>query len=269
MTTEAIASAAPAAPAQAAAATAAPAAVVATAIATPEATPAAPAAPAAPATPTPPAEPAAEEGAFGQSVTYEPTGDANLDLALSYFGKHGLNHEHPAVQAATKGNFSLLRASLAEKGLPGWEAHLAIAEQGYKDFSAAEAAKVVAVQNICVSAAGSEQEWADVLSFASQNADPDEKVTVNAALAQGGVVAEAMAAYLVNLYRGAPGTSYAPQEKAVQPSAARGTPAASNGPLSPREYVQAVQELRRTRGSNFEATPEYAQLNQRRQMYRG
>lgn len=92
---------------------------------------------------------------------------------------------------------------------------------------------------------------------------------MNAALAQGGVVAEAMAAFLVNSYRGAPGVSYSPRESAVKPEAARGAAAASGGALSPAEYGKAVADLRAKLGVRFDQSPEYRQLQQRRAMYRG
>jgi len=261
--------AAPAAPAQ----PAAPAAPVATSLPAAPAASAAPAAPAqAPAAPAAPATPAAndkaDQGVFGPAVTYAPTGDSNLDLALGFVGKHGLDVDHPAIQAATKGNFGPVKALMAEKGVQGWEAYIALAEKGYADYVRAEAEKTAAVQQIVVAAAGSEQEWSNVLQWASANAEPAEKEAVNAALAQGGVVAEAMAAYLVNLYRGAPGTTYAPQQPAVKTDAARGSAAPANGPLSPKEFAAASQELRRTKGVNFESTPEYQSLVQRRMAYR-
>lgn len=207
-------------------------------------------------------------GVFGESVTYQPTGDTNLDLALAYIGKHGLGPEHPAIVAATKGDFGPVKALLAEKDVPGWEAHIALAEKGYADHVRAEAEKTVAIQNICVQAAGGEQEWADVLAWASENAEPQEKEQVNAALAQGGVVAEAMAAFLVNSYRGAPDVTYAPREHAVNQNAGRGAATVNGGPLSPRDYANAVADLRRIKGVSFTETFEYRQLQQRRAMYR-
>ena len=240
--------------------------------AAPAATHAAPAAsaPATPAAPqSTPAAPEVEQGTFGEVVRYEPTGDSNLDLALAFVGKHGLGPEHPAIVAATKGDFGPLRAMMAEKNVPGWEAHIALAEKGYADHVRAEAEKTVAIQQICVNAAGGEQEWSDVLAWASANAEPHEKEAVNAALAQGGVVAEAMAAFLVNGYRNAPGTSYSPRESAVKPDAARGAATASGGALSPSEYGRAVAELRARLGTKFDQSQEYRQLQQRRAMYRG
>ncbi|AQT27779.1 head scaffolding protein [Ralstonia phage RS-PI-1] len=260
MTTE-VQLAAPATPATPAAQPAQPAAP-----ATPAATPAAPAA-AAPATPATPATP--EQGTFGEVTTYQPTGDSNLDLALGFVGKHGLGPEHPAIVAATKGDFGAVKALLAEKGVQGWEAYIALAEKGYADYVKTEGEKTAAVQQICIGAAGSEEEWGNVLAWASANAEPHEKEEVNTALASGGVVAEAMAAFLVNGYRGAAETTYSPRESAVRQDAGRGNAAVSGGALSPVEYGKAVADLRAKLGTKFEQSAEYRQLQSRRAMYRG
>ncbi|QYD70146.1 hypothetical protein KZJ38_07520 [Paraburkholderia edwinii] len=266
MTTEANATAAAQGNAAAAAAQPAQAAgTVATAVGTPAAAAAAPAASTTPVTP----EAKTEAGTFGEVVSYQPTGNSNLDLALGFAGKHGLSPEHPAMLEASKGNFGPVKALFAEKGVQGWEAYIALAEEGYKAHTETEAQKTLAIQNICVSAAGGEQEWADVLGWASQNAEPAEKEAVNSALAQGGVVAEAVAAYLVGLYRGAPGTTYSPTQSAVKPDAGRGAGSSVNTPLSPRQFAQESQKLRATLGVEFENTPEYKQLVQRRTAYRG
>lgn len=222
-----------------------------------------------PAAPTAKEEPKAEAGAFGEAVTYQPTGDSNLDLALGFIGKHGLNDQHPAVVAATKGDFGPIKALMAEKGIQGWEAYLALAEKGYSDHVAKEDAKTAEVQQIVVQAAGDEQTWADTLAWASANAEPQEKEQVNAALKAGGVVAEAVAQFLVNGYRSATGTSYSPKENAVKQDAGRGVANPNGGPLSPAEYGKAVADLRRTKGVYFDQTPEYRQLQARRQAYRG
>jgi len=153
--------------------------------------------PPAPAAPPPgtdaPAQTASDEPApatFGEAVTYEPTGDSNLDLALAFVGKHGLGPEHPAIAAATQGDFGQIKALLAEKDIAGWDAYVALAEKGYQDQLAREAERVAAIQQIVAQAAGDEATWQETLAWASANADAHEKEAVNAALEQGGVVAE-------------------------------------------------------------------------------
>jgi len=208
--------------------------------------------------------------AFGDPVEYEPTGDANLDMALAFVGKHGLDPDHPVMEAAFHGDFAPIRAVLAEKGIQGYEAYLALAEKGWQDQQARQAEKVQAVQQIVVQAAGGDEGlWADTLAWASENAEPHEKEAANAAFEQGGLAAEAMAAFLVNQYRSASGTTYTPTATAIQPDAARGAASAAGGALSPVEYGKAVADLRRTRGVYFEETAEYRQLQARRAAWRG
>ncbi|MDO3559442.1 hypothetical protein [Ralstonia pseudosolanacearum] len=229
---------------------------------------AATAAPAIPTQQTQAATSATTEGAFGPAVSYEKTGDANLDLALTFFGKQGIGMDHAAVTAAVGGDFGPLKAILAEKGVAGWEAHVALAERAYEAHQAKASERNAQTAQVCVAAAGGEAEWGQVLQWASTNADETEKPALNAALAQGGIVAEAVAHFLVGAFRQAPGTSYDAQKSAVNQHA--GT-AAGNAftPLSPLEYGRAVAALRGKLGPNFESTQEYASLNQRRAMYRG
>ncbi|MHA6907381.1 hypothetical protein ACQUJS_02945 [Ralstonia pseudosolanacearum] len=229
---------------------------------------AAPAAPAIPAQPTQAPATASTDGAFGPAVSYEKTGDANLDIALTFLGKQGIGRDHASVTAALAGDFGPLKAMLAEKDVAGWEAHVALAERAYEAHHAMAAERNAQTAQLCVAAAGGEAEWNQVLQWASTNADAAEKPALNAALAQGGIVAEAVAHFLVGAFRQAPGTSYDAQKSAVNQNAGA---AAANAfsPLSPMEYGRAVAALRGKLGPQFESTQEYASLNQRRAMYRG
>jgi len=51
---------------------------------------------------------------------------------------------------------------------------------------------------VAQAAGGDEALWADTIAWARDNAEPHEKDAANAAFAQGGLMAEAMAAFLVN-----------------------------------------------------------------------
>jgi len=232
-----------------------------------------------PAAPEPPAAPApahdatdtgdAPPATFGPAAQYQATGHAGLDMALAFVGKHGLGAEHPAIVTAGTGDFGPLKALLAEKGVPGWEAHVALAEAGYQHLVAQEAERINAVQQIAEQAAGSAQAWNEALAWAADNAEPHERDAVNAALDAGGITAEAMAAYLVQQHRAASGTRYAPATPAVKPQATRGANNPANGALSPAEYGKAVAALSRSKGATFEQTAEYRQLQSRRVAWRG
>src|SRR6185369_10168321 len=200
------------APAPAAAAPAAPApapAPVATSI---DDAPAAPAA--APIASETQPEPAAAPAAPGkvEPVSYEPTGDAGLDLALNFIGQRGIGLDHPAMKAAEQGDFALLKATLAQLGdkAVGWEHVIAAGEAAYAKTVESRKAEATAAQDAILSAFGTDRdaaakEWGKVSEWAKANAEPAEKAAVNAALKAGGIAAKAMAAYLHTLYKATPG----------------------------------------------------------------
>ncbi len=240
--------------------------------ATPPAAPAAGQPPAGAATPAPPApgvlldDPAAAPPApnpdTSNEFAYDPTGDAGLDYALNFVGKLGYGDTHPAIQAAQKGDFSLIRAELATKGVAGSDAVLALAEQAYTRFAAEDAKKSDELAGFAAQAAGSAENWAVVRAWAAQEATPQEKAQVNSALAQGGLVAQGVISQLVALY----------QQKHTLPKAAAdvakpgevGTAAPSNEPMTAKAYAQAVEALRQKLGNRTEGSPEYAALQSQR-----
>lgn len=239
------------------------------------AAPAAPAAgqaPAGEATPAKPAEgvllddPAAAQPTpnpdTSNEFAYDPTGDAGLDYALNFVGKLGYGDTHPAIIAAQKGDFSLIRAELATKGVAGSDAVLALAEQAYTRFAAEDAKKSQELAGFAAQAAGSAENWAVVRAWAAAEATPQEKAQVNAAIAQGGLVAQGVISQLVNLY----------QQKHTLPKDAAsvakpgevGGAAPTAGPMTAQAYAQAVEQLRQKYGSNTDSTPEYAALQSQR-----
>ncbi len=251
----------------------APVAPAATPPATPPAAPAAGQPPAGVATPAQPAPgvlladpaaatPPAPNPDTSNEFSYDPTGDAGLDYALNFVGKLGYGDTHPAIMAAQKGDFSLIRAELATKGVAGSDAVLALAEQAYTRFAAEDAKKSEELAGFAAQAAGSAENWAVVRAWAAQEATPQEKAQVNAALAQGGLVAQGVISQLVNLY----------QQKHTLPKAAAdvakpgevGTAAPSNEPMTAKAYAQAVEALRQKLGNRTEGSTEYAALQSQR-----
>ena len=239
---------------------------------TPPAAPAAGQPPAGVATPAQPApgvllaDPAAVQPAPNPNTSnefvYDSTGDAGLDYALNFVGKLGYGDTHPAVLAAQKGDFSLIRAELATKGVAGSDAVLALAEQAYTRFAAEDAKKATELSGFAAQAAGSAENWAVVRTWAAAEATPQEKAQVNAAIAQGGLVAQGVIAQLVNLY----------QQKHTLPKDAApvakpgevGGAAPTAGPMTAQAYAQAVEQLRQKYGSNTDSTQEYAALQSQR-----
>ncbi len=193
---------------------------------------------------------------------YDPTGDAGLDYALNFVGKLGYGDTHPAIMAAQNGDFSLIRAELATKGVAGSDAVLALAEQAYTRFAAEDAKKSQELSGFAAQAAGSAENWAVVRAWAAAEATPQEKAQVNAAIAQGGLVAQGVISQLVNLY----------QQKHTLPKDAApvakpgevGGAAPTGGPMTAQAYAQAVEQLRQKYGSNTDSTPEYVALQSQR-----
>ena len=194
--------------------------------------------------------------------SYDPTGDAGLDYALNFVGKLGYGDTHPAIIAAQKGDFSLIRAELATKGVAGSDAVLALAEQAYTRFAAEDAKKSEELAGFAAQAAGSAENWAVVRAWAAQEATPQEKAQVNAALAQGGLVAQGVINQLITLYQQK--HTLPKDASAVAKPGAAGTAAASNEPMTAKAYAKAVEELRQKLGNRTDDSPEYAALQSQR-----
>lgn len=237
----------------------------------PEAAPQAapPASPPAPVTPValevPPAPAPVPDLDTSVQFEYDPTGDAGLDYALGYIGRLGYGTDHPAVAACRAGNFGLLKAELAGLGpkAPGYAEVIALAEQAYANNLKSVGEKEAKLGEYCVSAAGSQENWQAVQSWASANADPAEKQQINAALAQGGLMAEAAVNLLVQLYSK---QNTLPQEpaSAVRTDATGGAPT-GGGALTAAQYGTAVAALSRANGGkDMTNSPEYAALQTRR-----
>ena len=208
------------------------------------------------------ATPPAPNPDTANEFAYDATGDAGLDYALNFVGKLGYGDTHPAIQAAQKGDFSLIRAELATKGVAGSDAVLALAEQAYTRFAAEDAKKATELSGFAAQAAGSAENWAVVRAWAAAEAPPQEKAQVNAAISQGGLVAQGVISQLVSLYQQ---KHTLPKDAAsVAKPGAVGGAAPTAGPMTAQAYAQAVEQLRQKYGNNTDSTPEYAALQSQR-----
>lgn len=199
-----------------------------------------------------------------EEFAYDPTGNASLDYALDFVGRLGYGPTHPAMLAARDGNFNLISAELAREGVRGADQVIALA----KDAFAQEQAKVKQQQQelngFAHEVAGGADNWAQVQSWASANADPNEKREINAALAAGGFQAKAAINFLVAQYAKTNTLAKAPAAVAKAGAAAsRGED--SSGVLTAQEYGAAVQQLIFANGGrDVSGTREYADLQARR-----
>lgn len=208
--------------------------------------------------------PAVTEPVTEATVSYDPTGDAGLDVALAFVGKLGIGLDHPAMIATEKGDFSLLKAHLAAMGpkAAGWEQHVALGEQSYTRTADAAEKQATAVQAAVIGIAGDAETWTAIQAWASANATPAEKAEINTLFDSGPVGARAAATVLRDAYSKAPGNVIKPAAT-TRDASAGAAPTPANGPLSNREYGAAVRELRLKLGNQMDRSPEYAALRSR------
>lgn len=205
------------------------------------------------------------------SVVYDSTGNVGLDLALEFIGGLGVGPDDPAMKAAEGGDFSALEALLRGMGVKakGYERMLALGKSAFESFDKDQKTKAAATETAIHAVVGGPERWAEIQSWAKANAEPDERASVNTALAAGGMAAKAMAHYLAHRFSVAAGTSYEPASQVADANATGGRAATGGGPLSPAEYVKAVNVLRVELKGKIEGSSQYATLQSRRRAYRG
>lgn len=232
-------------------------------------TPAAPAAPAAPTEPT--TIPVTAEDSGKGVFSYDPTGDSKLDMTLAFVGKHGFGPGHPAMVAAVNGDFSLLRAQMAEKGVPGADAYIALGEASYQSMHAENEKRRGADKEAVEKAVGGAEQWVAIQEWAGKEASEEEKGPLKEMLGKGGQHAIIAAGWLASQYQRA--TGGIPETEGAGPAAATGTTtsAATNGSLSPQAYAEAVQSARAQHKGReaFETSPAYNALRERRLRFKG
>lgn len=203
----------------------------------------------------------------GEVIEYEPTGDTGLDMALEFVGKAGLRGDHPAMVAAAEGDFTILRATLAARNIPGWEQFVKLGEDAYTRTKDKESKASAALTNLVHVEAGGKDQWQAVQAWAGQNATPEEKAQVNALLNQGGLAAKGAVKYLVDAYTRANNVVIEPKDATA--NAGRGNGGGSDtGPLSAKDYATAVQQLNVKLNGRLEGSKEYEALQRRRAMAR-
>jgi hypothetical protein len=203
-----------------------------------------------------------------EEIRYEETGDPKLDVALAFFGRAGIDADHPALKAAIDGDFDLLEAYLEEKGVPGWQSHIKLAKESHAHFleqrAEGEAKIVEAVTKTLEKVGYTNEQWGEAIAWARENADPGEIEELNAMMAKP-LSAKAAVAYLTGLHSEATNVERAPAKVAVkeEASARSGKPVASNEPISRAQFAQQAEKLAKSYGPDYMSTPEYKQLRQR------
>lgn len=195
----------------------------------------------------------------------ESTGDPGLDYALGFINKAGIEEEHPAMQAAFKGDFGLLKALLAEKGTAGWEQAVALGEKAFESFKqkAESDAKVIG-ESVTQVATSLGVDWEEAVGWARDNAAPEEATALNEML-QSPATAKMAALWITHNYASKANVDQPPSKQAVPAAAA---PQAANGPAAPIDRVTFAAEagkLHKQFGDAYTQRPEYAALARRLQ----
>lgn len=232
----------------------------------PEVTSANSVAPAAEPTSIPADAEAGDKGTFN----YAPTGDSKLDMTLAFVGKHGFGPGHPAMVAAVNGDFSLLKAQLAEKGVAGADAYIALGEASYQNMHAENEKRRAADKAAVENAVGGAEEWAAIQEWAGKNASEEERGPLRELLGKGGQHAIIAARFLASQYQLTNGPSET-KGSGAPVSELRGAPVGTSDALSPKDYAAAVHEARIAHRGNtaFESSAEYAKLRERRMRFNG
>lgn len=197
-------------------------------------------------------------------------GDPGLTMALQFVGKHGITPDSPEMQAAMNGDFSFIKAKMASLGAAaqGFEHYVAMAEKSYENHVKTETEKQTKTAGLLHEAVGGEEAWKEIQSWATSNAEPEEKEQINAMINAGGFQARAAAALLQQLYTRASGTVQEPASPVQNVPANNASPA--QGAISPADYQKAISALVAKHGPiGASKSPEWAALQQRRANYRG
>ena len=203
-----------------------------------------------------------------EAVAYNPTGDVGLDMTLKFVGDLGYAPDHPAMAAAINGDFSLLEAELASKGVKGYEAYIKLGQKAFTDVSSKTQERQAKDRAAVEAIAGGPENWSAMTAWATANADDGEKTVLQSQLAKGGLEAQMAATWLVTNYNRASGISTEGAGPAV--SATRGQAATTSGALDPKQYgAEVVKARQEYTGRDFESSPAYQQLVARRMAYRG
>lgn len=190
--------------------------------------------------------------------------DPGLNYAMKYLATNGFNAESPSVAAAFNGDFSLLKAELAQKGAPGWEQAVKLAEQSYERHSKDLDAKAEQVGNIVTGLAEEMGvDWEAAVQHIAGVAKPEEKTALNQLLTDP-ATAHIAAHYITSAYANGADTEIEPAARAVGAAAgAVGGPA--GGALSRAEYNAELGKLRTQLGDDYINSPQASALFRRLQ----
>lgn len=189
--------------------------------------------------------------------------DQGLNYSLGFLARHGFTADNPAVDAAMGGDFSLLKAELAQKGIQGWEQALQLGEQAYGravDKQKAQQAEVGKVVTQVAEESG--VDWEAAVSHVGASASPAEKAAINNLLSDP-ATARIAASFITGSFLNADGVERAPLVNAAGDNATAAAKPA-NGKLSRAEFTKEMAALRGKLGDSYINSPEAQALFARR-----
>lgn len=218
---------------------------------------------------TPPAAEQVPEPVKGATEALDKAGfaavddDPGLTYTLGFLAQNGFNSETPSVVKALQGDFSLLKAELAQKGAAGWEQAIGLAEQSYERHVAELDATAAKVADIVTGFAEQQGvDWEQAVQHVSSTANDDEKAAINQLLSDP-KTAHIAAGYITNSFMQGSDTEVQPQVKATstggQPT---GQPGAGQ-PLTRREYAAELGKLQKSLGEDYLNSPQAKALYRR------
>lgn len=190
--------------------------------------------------------------------------DQGLNYSLSFLARHGFTADNPAVDAAMGGDFSLLKAELAQKGIQGWEQALQLGEQAYGRAVDKQKAQQVEVGKVVTQVAEeSGVDWEAAVSHVGSSASPAEKVAINQLLSDP-ATARIAASFITGAYLNADNVEREPLASATGDNAGTAGKGGAGGKLSRAEFTKEMAALRNKLGDAYISSPEAQALYARR-----
>lgn len=204
--------------------------------------------------------------------TFVETGHAGLDMSLAFLGKHGFGPGHPGMAAAVNGDFSILKAQIAEKGIAGGEAYIALAEKAYTELHEKHEAGRAKDKADLHAIVGGEEQWKAVSEWGKANAGEEQGKALNEMLGMGGEHMKIAAAFLANSYLKATGGVAETDGAGPRVADTSGAASFTTDTLSPSEYGREVAKARMAHKpsmGDFEKSAAYTKLVDRRTRFKG
>lgn len=188
--------------------------------------------------------------------------DPGLNYAMKFLAGNGFNADNPAVEAAFGGDFSLLKAELAAKGIGGWEQALGLAEQSYERHVKANEAQAAEVGKVVTGVAErAGVDWEQAVAHVGKTASADERTAINQLLSNP-ATAHIAAQFITGSFIESGDTEHEPAARAVG-DVTKGHQGPQGGALSRREYTAELSKLRTTLGDGYMSSPQAQALYRR------